>query len=158
MPYDALGNYIPGDEPDIDQMQYELAKKGHHPRPLDKVTDHFKSIVTQFNPIMMPKVMQDVGTIGVNMGSMVASPYADILHNIQATGAAGLHRLAGDEQSALEAEARARPVTPSGLMREPMLPVTRDVEQGLGKAFEASKLPPLGPGSGMPGGYTNSGR
>jgi hypothetical protein len=151
MPYDALGNYIPGDEPDIDQMQYELAKKGHHPRPLDKVTDHFKSIVTQFNPIMMPKVMQDVGTIGLNMGSTIVSPYADILHNIQASGAAGLHRLAGDEKSALEAEARQRQVSPSSLMREPMLPVTREAEQGLGKVFEASKLPPLGPGSGMPG-------
>jgi hypothetical protein len=132
-------------------MQYELAKKGQAPRPLDKVTEHFKNIVTQFNPIMMPKIMQDVGTIGVNMGSTIVSPYADILHNVQATGAAGLHRLAGDEQSAQEALNRTRPVTPSGLMREPNLPVVREFEQGLGKAFEASKLPPLGPGSGMPG-------
>lgn len=151
MPYDALGNYIPGDEPSIDQMQYELAKKGQAPRPLDKVTEHFKNIVTQFNPIMMPKVMQDVGTIGTNIASTIVSPYADILSNVQASGAAGLHRLAGNEQAALEAEARQRPVTPSGLMREPNLPVAREFEQGLGKAFEASKLPPLGPGSGMPG-------
>jgi len=151
MPYDALGNYIPGDEPTIDQMQYELAKKGQAPRPLDKVTEHFKNIVTQFNPIMMPKVMQDVGTIGTNIASTIVSPYADILSNVQASGAAGLHRLAGNEQAALEAEARQRQVTPSGLIREPTLPVVREFEQGLGKAFEASKLPPLGPGSGMPG-------
>jgi len=151
MPYDALGNYIPGDEPSIDQMQYELAKKGQAPRPLDKVTEHFKNIVTQFNPIMMPKVMQDVGTIGTNIASTIVSPYADILSNVQASGAAGLHRLAGNEQAALEAEARQRQVTPSGLMREPTLPVVREFEQGLGKAFEASKLPPMGPGSGMPG-------
>ena len=151
MPYDALGNYIPGDEPSIDQMQYELAKKGQAPRPLDKVTEHFKNIVTQFNPIMMPKVMQDVGTIGTNIASTIISPYADILSNVQASGAAGLHRLAGNEQAALEAEARQRQVTPSGLMREPTLPVVREFEQGLGKAFEASKLPPMGPGSGMPG-------
>lgn len=151
MPYDALGNYIPGDEPTVDQMQYELAKKGQLPRPLDKVTEHFKNIVTQFNPIMMPKMMQDVGTMGTNIASTIVSPYADILHNVQAAGAAGLHRLAGDEQSALEAEARQRQVTPGGLYREPSLPVVREAEQGLGRAFEASKLPPLGPGSGMPG-------
>jgi hypothetical protein len=132
-------------------MQYELAKKGQAPRPLDKVTEHFKNIVTQFNPIMMPKVMQDVGTIGTNIASTIVSPYADILSNAQASGAAGLHRLAGNEQAALEAEARQRPVTPSSLMREPTLPVTREFEQGLGKAFVASKLPPIGPGSGMPG-------
>lgn len=151
MPYDALGNYIPGDEPTVDQMQYELAKKGQAPRPLDKVTEHFKNIVTQFNPIMMPKVMQDVGTMGTNIASTIVSPYADILSNAQASGAAGLHRLAGNEQAALEAEARQRQVTPSGLMREPTLPVVREFEQGLGKAFEASKLPPMGPGSSMPG-------
>ena len=151
MPYDALGNYIPGDEPTVDQMQYELAKKGQAPRPLDKVTEHFKNIVTQFNPIMMPKVMQDVGTMGTNIASTIVSPYADILSNVQASGAAGLHRLAGNEQAALEAEARQRQVTPSGLMREPTLPVVREFEQGLGKAFVASKLPPMGPGSGMPG-------
>lgn len=151
MPYDALGNYIPGDEPTVDQMQYELAKKGQLPRPLDKVTEHFKNIVTQFNPVMMPKVMQDVGTMGTNIASTIVSPYADILHNVQAAGAAGLHRLAGDEQSALEAEARQRQVTPGGLYREPSLPVVREAEQGLGRAFEVSKLPPLGPGSGMPG-------
>ena len=150
MPYDALGNYVPGDEPDITQMQYELAKNGR-PSPLDKVTGHFKNIVTQFNPIMMPKVMQDVGTMGTNIVSPIVSPYVDILHNVQAAGAAGLHRLVGDEKSAQEAEARQRPVTTTSLYREPSLPVVREAEQGLGQMFEASKLPPLGPGSGMPG-------
>jgi hypothetical protein len=132
-------------------MQYELTKKGQAPRPLDKVTEHFKNIVTQFNPIMMPKVMQDVGTMGLNMISPLPSIYTDIAHNVQAIGAAGLHRLAGDEQSALEAEARSRPVGTGTLYREPSLPVVREAEQGFGQAFEASKLPPMGPGSGMPG-------
>ena len=149
--YDALGNVIGDDgQPSIDQMQYELAKNGR-PSPLDKVTSHFKNIVTQFNPIMFPKLMQDVGTMGLNIVSPLVSPYVDIAHNIQAAGAAGLHRLVGDEQSAQEAEARQRPVTTGALYREPALPVVREAEQALGRAFEASKLPPLGPGSGMPG-------
>ena len=90
MPYDELGNYVPGDEPSIAEMQYALAKKGQLPEVLSKAAQNVKSLATQFNPIMLPKLMQDVGTMGLNIASPVISPYVDIAHNIQAAGAAKL--------------------------------------------------------------------
>ena len=53
--YNSEGIFMYDDgQPSLDQMQYELAKNGR-PSPLDKVTSHFKNIVTQYNPLMLRK-------------------------------------------------------------------------------------------------------
>jgi hypothetical protein len=54
MPYDALGNYVPGDEPNIEQMQYELAKNGK-PSPLDTAVNAIKNVAVNNNPLMLRK-------------------------------------------------------------------------------------------------------
>ena len=71
MPYDALGNYIPGDdEPSLDQMRLALTQKqptytqipGYDrpvpqaDRPLDRATRDLKSIATNMNPLMLMKI------------------------------------------------------------------------------------------------------
>ena len=84
MPYDALGNYIPGDdEPSIDQMRLALTHKqppaytqipthGYSQapqaqRPLDHVPKTFRDIATNFNPLMLMKSIQEgVGSTMVN--------------------------------------------------------------------------------------------
>jgi hypothetical protein len=155
MPYDELGAYYPGDEPTVDQMQYELAKKGQTARPLDKAINSFKQLSSQMNPMLAPLYLRDAGKMLTNMASPIVGAYAGVLGNVQAKGAEQLYRLAGDEASAQEAANRVvRPDSPEQAARfySPMqTPAGQAVETGVGKAFEALKLPPLGPGSGMPG-------
>jgi hypothetical protein len=84
MPYDALGNYIPGDdEPSLDEMRLALMQKSQpsyaqiptqgYPqapapqRPLDTATQTLQDVVTRYNPLMLMKSMREgVGAAVVN--------------------------------------------------------------------------------------------
>lgn len=141
MPYDALGYYVPGDEESPPSVS-----------PLQAATQEVKKVATQYNPMLLPLAARDVGRVGLNMFvSPLASAWADVAKNVQAAGAGALHRLRGDEASAQAAESRVAPVGTTRFYQAPQTPQVRGFEEQLGKLFEASKLPPVGPGSGMPG-------
>ena len=95
MPYDALGNYVPGDDgmPSTDQMRYELTRNGNTPqpaqspvqsnRPLDQAIQTLSAVATHANPLMIMKSMQDAGRIATNMASPFVGAYAGTLGNLQ---------------------------------------------------------------------------
>ena len=127
MPYDALGNYVPGDEPSIDQMQYELTKRGRRvddPRRIDKPTsldsavNTIKDVATTYNPLSRQNIgtaikkgfeareaVKDVGRIGASFSPAGIIPIWQAvvdagLTNVNKQGAEALYRLAGDEDNA----------------------------------------------------------
>ena len=139
MPYDALGNYVPGDE-DLQSTS-----------PLDTVKSEIKKISAQANPMLAPLYLRDIGRIGANMVSPVAAAWTGALGNIQAKGAEFLHRALGDEAAAKEAANRVTPVDAGRFYMPMQTPLGRATEESVGKAFGALHAPPMGPGSGMPG-------
>lgn len=127
MPYDALGNYVPGDEPSIDQMQYELTKRGRRaddPRRIDKPTsldsavNTIKEVATKYNPLSRQNIgtaiqkgfeareaVKDVGRIGASFSPAAIVPIWQAvgeagLSNVNKLGAEALYKLSGDEENA----------------------------------------------------------
>ena len=141
MAYDALGNYVPGDdEPSLDLMRLALTKqpslasqipggtgsdvKAPKPdRPLDKAEHDIKSVAANLHPMMMLKSMQDVvKTAVINPLLMPAS-------------------------IAVEA-ARGKPankITGSTFYQPPTTPFGEMFEESLGKAMDVAKVPHMGP-------------
>jgi len=168
MPYDALGNYIPGDDPSIDQMQYELTKRG---RPLDKVVNTFKEVIN--NPLGTAikkgfearEAVKDVGRIGASFSPAGIVPIwqavADAgVSNVSKLGAEGLYNLTGDQANAARvAKERANLPTVPKLIEKYSAPLQaktpggQAIQQGVTKfLFDDLKLPmiPAGPrGSGF---------
>jgi hypothetical protein len=172
MAYDALGNYVPDDEPSLAQMRVALSQnqspavsqipgydkpvpKPTPARPLDNVPAAFKQIANNYNPLMLQLMMRDAGKIGANMVSPFVGAYAGALGNVQAKGAELMYGAMGDEASAQEARGRmVRPDAPeqaAKFYQQPQTPVMRNFEEDLGSVFGAMHLPAAGPGSGMPG-------
>jgi len=168
MPYDALGNYVPGDEPSIDQMQYELTKRG---RPLDEVVNMFNEVIS--NPLGTAikkgfearEAVKDVGRIGVSFSPAAIVPVWQAvgeagLSNVNKLGAEALYKLSGDEENAARvANERAQLPDVNKLIEkysEPLqarTPGGQAIQQGVTKfLFDDLKLPPvpIGPrGSGF---------
>lgn len=154
MPYDALGNYIPGDdEPSLDQMRLALTKApSQQQRPLDSVTDTFKRLATEFNPLMMGRTLLDAPKVMYNTTiAPVASAWTGVLQNAQAAGAAKAYGALGMPQEAAEAQSRVQPVTTQGLQAPLNSAAGQQTQDTIGDAFNALHLPALGPGSGVPG-------
>lgn len=139
MAYDALNNYVPGDdEPALDEMRYALSQKkpalsdqipgNSYPapkatRPLDKAEHNIKSVAANLHPMMMMKSMQDaVKTAVINPLLVPAS--------IAVEAAQGKP---------------AREITGSTFYQPPTTPFGEMFEESLGKAADVAKLPHMGP-------------
>jgi len=134
MAYDALGNYVPGDdEPGLDQMRLALTKQpslasqipgysGPVPkpeRPLDNAELNFKSIAASLNPLMMMRTLRDaVNTAVVNPLLTPASIAVEAMQGKKITG--------------------------SALAQPPTTPVGQSFEEGLSKAMDVAKVPHMG--------------
>jgi hypothetical protein len=171
MPYDALGNYVPGDEPSIDQMQYELTKRGRRvddPRRIDKPTsldsavDTIKNVAKQTVGTAIKQGFQardalgDVGRLGVQFSPAGVIPLwqavADAsLSNVSKLGTESLYKLAGDEENAARvAQERANLPNIDKLAEKYSAPLQmrtpggQAIQQGVTKfLFDDLKLPPV---------------
>lgn len=139
MPYDALGNYVPGDdEPSLDQMRLALTQKqpthtqipGYDrpvpqaDRPLDRATRDLKSIATNMNPLMLMKSMQEMaGTLAVNPLLMPANAAYEL-----ATG------------------------KPGTFYSQAQTPAGQAFEEDLGKLMDVAKVPHMWPLTPRPAG------
>jgi len=178
MPYDELGNYVPGDEPSIDQMQYELARNGK-PSPLDTAINAIKNVAINNNPLMLRKQGLDLaGDIPRVAASGIAPYIAGITQPLvgaydyasKMPGVLYREKVLGDPQSMQEAatirsrlpqfgapgarynpESMNRRVEAIGQAVAPQTPQGQAALEGLGQVFQAAKLPTIGPGSGVPG-------
>lgn len=171
MPYDALGNYVPGDEPSIDQMQYELTKRGRRaddPRRIDKPTsldsavDTIKNVAKQTVGTAIKQGFQardalgDVGRLGVQFSPLGVIPLWQAvgdatLSNVNKLGAESLYRLTGDEENAARvANERANLPSINKLAEQYSAPLQmrtpggQAIQQGVTKfLFDDLKLPPI---------------
>lgn len=171
MPYDALGNYVPGDEPSIDQMQYELTKRGRRvddPRRIDKPTsldsavDTIKNVARQTVGTAIKQGFQardalgDVGRLGVQFSPAGIIPLwqavADAsVSNVSKLGTESLYKLAGDEENAARvAKERANLPNINKLAEKYSAPLQmrtpggQAIQQGVTKfLFDDLKLPPV---------------
>lgn len=171
MPYDALGNYVPGDEPSIDQMQYELTKRGRRvddPRRLDKPTsldsavDTIKNVAKQTvgtaikHGLQARDALGDVGRLGVQFSPLGVIPLWQAvgeagLSNVNKLGAEGLYRLTGDEENAARvAKERANLPSIDKLTEKYSAPLQmrtpggQAIQQGVTNfLFDDLKLPPI---------------
>ncbi len=157
MPPENLVDYTASpEEPSLDAMRYALTQRSAIPnpqqRPLDSVTDTLKRLATEFNPLMMGRTLQDAPKILYNATvAPVASTWAGALRNIQAAGAGQAYGALGMQPEAAAAQSRMQPVTTQSL-QAPLRSVSgQQTQEALGEAFNALRLPPMGPGSGMPG-------
>ena len=109
MPYDALGNYYPGDEePSLDEMLLRSSKE--QPIAAKPATDIKKTLVDtlmRYHPMVMQKQLQDVPRAAYNMSvAPLASTWAGVLGNVQAEGAARMHEALGNVDAATRARQR----------------------------------------------------
>jgi hypothetical protein len=134
MAYDALGNYVPGDdEPSLDQMRLALTKQPSlasqipgssvqapkPDRPLERAELNFKNIAASLNPLMMMKTAQDVVKTAV------------------------INPLLTPASIAVEA-AQGKKITGSALSQPPTTPVGQMFEESLAKAMDVAKVPHMG--------------
>ena len=168
-------------QPSMDQMQYELMQKKpetQKERPLDSAINAFKHVTTTMNPLMLMKAgiagMADVPRVAASAVAPMAAPIVHgpanaIEYASKMPGVLYRENVLKDPQSMQEAaNIRSKltpvyqppntPYDPEGLNQRmesfgqavaPQTEVGQTALEQLGKAF--SGLPPVGPGSGMPG-------
>jgi hypothetical protein len=157
MPPENLVDYAASpEEPSLDAMRYALTQRNATPnqqqRPLDGITDTFKRLAAEFNPLMMGRTLQDAPKVMYNaVAAPVAGTWAGALRNVQAAGAAQAYGALGMPQEAAAAQSRVQPVKPQDAQLQLRSNAGQQTQQALGEAFNALQLPPVGPGSGMPG-------
>lgn len=146
MPYDELGNYIPGaDAPSIDEMKYELAKKEERRKAatvsdlLDRyVSDPIRGVSTAGSEIIKRLPGADLAQAAMSLGSGIFAMPASVPYAIGKEVASGNFGQAAGKQVANKAVEEA--------MREltyvPRTEGGKDIMEGIAKAIEVSKLPP----------------
>jgi hypothetical protein len=152
-------NYVASpEEPNLDEMRYALTQRNavaapsQQQRPLDGITDTFKRLAAEFNPLMLGRTLQDAPKILYNATvAPVTGTWAGALRNVQAAGAAQAYGALGMPQEAAAAQSRVQPVRPQDAQLQLRSGAGQQTQQALGEAFNALQLPPVGPGSGMPG-------
>ena len=157
MPPENLVDYAASpEEPSLDAMRYALTQRNATPnqqqRPLDGITDTFKRLAAEFNPLMIGRTLQDAPKVMYNaVAAPVAGTWAGALRNVQAAGAAQAYGALGMPQEAAAAQSRVQPVKPQDAQLQLRSNAGQQTQQALGEAGNALQLPPVGPGSGMPG-------
>jgi flagellar biosynthesis chaperone FliJ len=146
MPYDELGNYIPGaDAPSIDEMKYELAKKEERRKAatvsdlLDRyVSDPIRGVSTAGSEIIKRLPGADLAQAAMSLGSGIFAMPASVPYAIGKEVASGNFGQAAGKQVANKSIEEA--------MREltyvPRTEGGKDIMEGIAKAIEVSKLPP----------------
>jgi hypothetical protein len=146
MPYDELGNYIPGaSTPSIDEMKYELAKKEERRKAstvsdlLDKyVSDPIRGVSTAGSEIIKRLPGADLAQAAMSLGSGILAMPASVPYAIGKEVASGNFGQAAGKQVANKSIENA--------MREltyvPRTEGGKDIMEGIAKAIEVSKLPP----------------
>jgi hypothetical protein len=146
MPYDELGNYIPGaDAPSVDEMKYELAKKEERRKAstvsdlLDRyVSDPIRGVSTAGSEIIKRLPGADLAQAAMSLGSGIFAMPASVPYAIGKEVASGNFGEAAGKQVANKSIEEA--------MREltyvPRTQGGKDIMEGIAKAIEVSKLPP----------------
>jgi hypothetical protein len=146
MPYDELGNYIPGaDAPSVDEMKYELAKREERRKAstvsdlLDRyVSDPIRGVSTAGSEIIKRLPGADLAQAAMSLGSGIFAMPASVPYAIGKEVASGNFGEAAGKQVANKSIEEA--------MREltyvPRTQGGKDIMEGVAKAIEVSKLPP----------------
>jgi len=146
MPYDELGNYIPGaDAPSVDEMKYELAKREERRKAstvsdlLDRyVSDPIRGVSTAGSEIIKRLPGADLAQAAMSLGSGIFAMPASVPYAIGKEVASGNFGEAAGKQVANKSIEEA--------MREltyvPRTQGGKDIMEGIAKAIEVSKLPP----------------
>ena len=144
MPYDALGNYIPGDEePSLEEMRLSLEKSQ---RPSTDIKRSVADVLMRYNPVMMQKSLQDVPRAAYNMSvAPLLSTWAGTLGNVQAEGAAKIYEALGKPEEAARVRRKIEPVSPANFQAPLQTPEGEAFQEGTGKAMEAAKVPHMWP-------------
>jgi len=153
--YSPEGVFLYDDgESDTDQSQFELNKRAETKQsPLASVTETFKNIATQFNPLLVGKAGQDAAkTLLISPLAAPASIVSSGLQHLNAMPGVALRRAQGDEEGAKRIEqSLPSPDDVNISYQKALAPQTQAGEsfnEGLSKVMEASKLPhvwPMGP-------------
>lgn len=144
MPYDALGNYVPGDEePSLEEMRLSLEKSQ---RPSTDTKRTIADVLMRYNPVMMQKSLQDVPRAAYNMSvAPLLSTWAGTLGNVQAEGAAKIYEALGKPEEAARVRRKIEPVSPANFQATLQTPEGEAFQEGTGKAMEAAKVPHMWP-------------
>ena len=146
MPYDELGNYIPGaGAPSIDEMKYELAKKEERRKAstisdiLDRyVSDPIRGVSTAGTEIIKRLPGADLAQAAMSLGSGILAMPAAVPYAIGKEVASGnFGEAAGKQVANKNLENAMRELT-----YVPRTEGGKDIMEGLAKAIEVSKLPP----------------
>jgi hypothetical protein len=145
MPYDELGNYIPGaDAPSIDEMKYELAKKEARKSAtvndlLDRyVSDPIRGVSTAGSEIIKRLPGADLAQAAMSLGSGIFAMPAAVPYAIGKEIASGNFGEASGKQVANKTFENAM----RDLTYVPRTEGGKDIMEGIAKAIEVSKLPP----------------
>ena len=141
MPYDELGNYVPGDDaPSADEMRYELAKRRKAETVsdlLDKyISDPIRGVSTAGSEIIKRLPGADLAQAAMNLGSGMVAPLAAVPVSIYK----GIQ--SGEYGKSTDVAGRQFEDTMRELTYEPRTQGGRDIMEGIAKAIDVTKLPP----------------
>jgi len=158
MPYDELGNYIQGDEPSVDQMKYALAQRGSMPLRNGSDVPYLASEVPSISVPAQSKAPPRPASSATNIVQALADKFgitaipqsilsmASGLTSIPVSSAYGVYKGVTSPnfgtQAGVEEGRQASERLQQAMTYEPTSQASKDINESLAKALEASKLPP----------------